>query len=154
MSALRPTLRWFLLGTVVGVVVVGALIASMEYPVLSALPGGTWLVADASCPASIRWLRQVRDSPELRATVLVVPAELEVAAVRDMACETLNLQLTERRHWLHLLPDELTCTLVTNEAASYRALNFVVSPAWAHDMIPLPANVEPAEILTHHEDLR
>lgn len=111
-------------------------------------------MADASCPASIRWLRRISDSPTLRATVLVVPAELEVAGIRDLACETLNLQLTERRHWLRLLPDELTCTLVTNEAASYRALNFVVSPAWAHDMIPLSGTDEPVQIRSFDEEER
>lgn len=147
----RPAFRWFLLGMAFTVLAVGTLFATVEYPVLSSLPAGAWLVADASCPASLRALQEIRESPALRASVLIVPAELEIAPVRDMACDTLNLQLEERSHWLRLLPDGLTCTLVTNEAVLFRAENFVVSPAWAYDMAPMPAIVELADILTHAE---
>lgn len=139
--------RWFLLGTAISTLVVGAIIASSEYPVLSLLPGGPWLLADAGCPASIRALHDVRDTPSLRASVLIVPAEIEVAPVRDLACELMNQQLTERGHWLRLLPDSLTCTLVANEAVGFRAEKFVASPAWAYNMVPLPANAKISDLL-------
>ena len=144
-------LRWFLLGTAISTLVVGAIIANNDYPVLSLLPGGPWLVADAGCPASIRALHDIRDTPSLRSSVLVVPAEVEVAPIRELACELLNQQLTERGHWLRVLPDSLTCTLVTNEAVGFRAEKFVASPAWAYDMAPLPANAELPDLLALNE---
>jgi hypothetical protein len=133
---------WGILGAVV-VIIVALGISLMEYPTLGRLPGGTWLLVSSDCPASVRAFMSIRASAELRRDVLIVPSDPEATDVRGWACDTLQEQLDDRGSWLRLLPADVVCEAVSREAALFRELNFIISPAYAVDMVPSPVDWTP-----------
>lgn len=133
---------WGIVGAVVAIVVVLSL-SVMEYPALARLPGGTWLLVSADCPASVRAFMTIRASSALRRDVLIVPSDPGATVVRGWACGTLQEQLGEHGSWLRLLPADVVCEVVSREGALFRELNFIVSPAYAVDMVPSPVDWTP-----------
>jgi hypothetical protein len=134
--------RWSVLGAVVAMMAALGMRCT-DYPLLGRLPGGTWLLVSSDCPASVRAFLSIRESTELRRDVLIVPADSTDSDVRRWACDTLHVQLGERGSWLRYLPADMVCEAVSREAGLFREFNFIVSPAWAVDMVPSPVNWAP-----------
>ncbi len=134
----RIVLAWFVCGLAVGTLSVAIIVRQIDYPILSVLPSGVWLLANKSCPATVRLVRDIKASPELLGSVLIVPSEDEDEEFSAQTCDLLTEQLSMRRSWLQLFPSDLLCKLIVNEAAVFQELSFVASPAIALDMKPLP----------------
>lgn len=110
-----------------------------ETPILARLPDGYLLFLQGSCPATRISADRVRATPGLRSQILLVPT----GEVSDAQCEELSGQLHQRRHWLAWLPRAYLCRRVGREAAHFVELNYVASPAWAHDGRAVGPDVDP-----------
>lgn len=136
--AAKRAFAWTLGGALAGVVLAASVVATMEYPALSALPSGVRLLATGNCPATIDLIRKIENSPQGSSSILVLPADDEDPTFRDRICRTLSLQLADRGSWLRFFPSAVVCKWITNEAVLFRNLNFISSPALAIDLHPLP----------------
>jgi hypothetical protein len=115
---------WTLGGALAGVALAASIVATTDYPALSALPSGVRLLATGNCPATIDLIRKIENSPQGSSSILVLPADDEDSAFQDRSRRTLSLQLADRGSWLRFRPSTIVCKWIANEAVLFRQSQF------------------------------